>query len=46
MLRNMFECADAETMKPFKEGTNMQLYAVEWTKNHGDDTKPWNVIVV
>ena len=41
VLRRMFECTDP---KPFKEGTNMQLYALEWSKDHSGEPKPWNVI--
>ena len=41
MLRRVFECTNPG---PFKQGTNMQLYALEWTADHGREPKPWNVI--
>mmetsp|Transcript_56357 Transcript_56357/g.111874 ORF Transcript_56357/g.111874 Transcript_56357/m.111874 type:complete len:618 (-) Transcript_56357:1473-3326(-) len=41
VLRRMFECVDP---KPHKPGTNMKLYALEWTKDHQWEQKPWNVI--
>ena len=41
VLRKIFECTDPA---PFVEGTNMQLYALEWTKDHFGEPKPWNVI--
>lgn len=41
ILRRMFECT---TARPHKEGTNKQLYALEWSKDHPGESKPWNVI--
>eukprot|EP00966_Prymnesium_polylepis_P087456 2023623-Prymnesium_polylepis.3 len=41
MLRRMFECT---APAPHKPGTNMQLYATEWTLDHPGEAKPWNVI--
>eukprot|EP00966_Prymnesium_polylepis_P175567 4063025-Prymnesium_polylepis.2 len=41
MLRRMFECTDPA---PHKPGTNMQLYALEWSNDHPGIPKPWNVV--
>jgi len=41
VLRRMFECVDPA---PHKPGTNQQLFALEWSKDHWDLPKPWNVI--
>lgn len=41
MLRRMFECKNPA---PHKPGTNMQLYALEWSKDHPGLPKPWNAI--
>ena len=41
MLRRMFECTKPS---PPKQGSNLILYALEWSKDHAGETKPWNVI--
>ena len=41
VLRKLFECT---TVAPHKKGTNKQLYALEWTKDHPGEEKPWNVV--
>ena len=41
VLRKIFECVKPA---PHKPGTNMQLYALEWSKDHPWEPKPWNVI--
>ena len=40
-FRRMFECVDP---KPRRPGTNLVLYAQEWTKDHPTDPIPYNVI--
>jgi hypothetical protein len=37
----MFECTKPS---PYKEGTNQQLYALEWSIDHAGEKQPWNVI--
>ena len=41
VLRRMFECTE---LSPWKEGTNMLLFAQEWSKDHPGEQKPWHVI--
>ena len=41
VLRRMFECTEPS---PYKEGENAVLYALEWTKDHAGEDKPWNII--
>jgi hypothetical protein len=41
MLRRMFECTDPA---PHKPGTNKQLYALEWSKDHAGEPQPWNAV--
>jgi hypothetical protein len=41
MLRRLFECTDPA---PHKPGTNKQLYALEWGKDHPGKDIPWNVV--
>lgn len=41
LLRTSFECGEPP---PHREGTNKQLYAMEWSEEHPNQTIPWNVL--
>ena len=41
VLRRMFECTE---VRPPKPGINEKYYALEWSKDHPGQHRPWNVI--